>query len=155
MRTGTGQVVEEIATALRPAGSFLRRRAAALVVGLGLLLTALCGFALAGAAMHDAAIEADTGVAAAEVLENSDFRRTLVSFVVDGGRTVVPERGVFHPRGLAVGDRIAVEYDRGQPEIARVAGRSWLDGIGPTMLLVAGIWVVLGPAAWRLRRRPE
>lgn len=153
MGTGIGRLVEEIRSGLRPVGAFLHRRAVALVVGLGLLLSALAGVALAGAAMHDAAIDADTGVATAEVLDGSTFRRTLVSFVVEEGRTVVPERGVFHPRGLVPGDRIAVEYDRSQPQVARVAGRSAADGIGPVLLGVATVWAVLGPLAWWLRRR--
>lgn len=151
--TSTGRLVDEAGAVVRPVLAFLRRRAAAVVVALGVLLTALAGFALAGAALHDAAIEADTGVAVAEVLEGSDFSRTLVRFTTEDGEAVVPERGVFHPRGLEPGDVVAVEYDVGEPQVVRVAGRSVLDGLDDVALGVLGVWLVLGPVALWLRRR--
>ena len=93
--SSTGRLIIEAAAVVRPVLALLRRRAAAVVVAIGVLLTALAGLALAGAALHDAAIEADTGVAVAEVLEGSDFSRTLVRFGTADGAAVVPERGVF------------------------------------------------------------
>ena len=81
------------------------------------------------------------------------FFRTLVRFTVANGQAVVPERGVFHPRGLSAGDLVAVEYDVTDSELVRVAGRSTVDGIGPMVLGVAGTWVVLGPLSVWLRRR--
>jgi len=72
---------------------------------------------------------------------------------VAGGQSVVPERGVQYPRGLATGDTVTVEYDLSDPEQVRVAGRSVLDGVVPTLLGVAAVWAVLGPLALWLRRR--
>lgn len=153
MASSTRRLTDDVGTAVRPVLAVLRRRAAAIVVGLGVLLTALGGFALAGAALHDAAIDADQAVAGAEVLEGSSFGRTLVRFTAADGETVVPARGVFYPRGLEAGDVVAVEYDASEPEIVRVAGRSVVGVVGTVLLGVLGVWVVLGPLALWLRRR--
>lgn len=153
MTGSTGRLIDEVGAVLRPVLALLRRRAAAVVVAFGVLITALAGFAVAGAALHDAAIGADTGVAVAEVLEGSDFSRTLVRFATEDGAAVVPERGVYYPGGLQPGDVVAVEYDAGDPEVVRVAGRSVVDGLGPVVLGVLGVWLVLGPVALWLRRR--
>ena len=91
--------------------------------------------------------------ASTEVLDGSSFSRTLVRFTVAGGQAIVPERGVQYPRGLAAGDTVAVEYDLSDPDQVRVAGRSVVDGILPTVLGVAAVWAVLGPLAVWLRRR--
>ena len=52
---------------------------------------------------------------------------------------MVPERGVQYPRGLEPGDTVAVEYDLSDPEQVRVAGRSAVDGIVPTLLGLAAV----------------
>jgi hypothetical protein len=144
------ELIETVAPALRP----LRRRAAEIVVGIAVVVTALAALALTGAAVDDAAIDANRGVATAEVLDAS-FSRTLVRFTGPTGQAVVPERGVQYPRGLATGDTVTVEYSLVDPEQVRVAGRSVADGITPVLLGVAGVWAALGPVAARLRRRRE
>ena len=68
-----------------------------------MLITVLAGFAVAGAAVDDRAIAANPAIAQAEVLEGSNFARTLVRFTVANGEVWVPERGVFYPRGPAAG----------------------------------------------------
>ena len=153
--TSADSPLAELAATVAPALGAVRRHAPRIVVGIGMLVTALAALALVGAAVDDAAIDADRGVATAEVLEGSSFSRTLVRFTVAGGQAVVPERGVQYPRGLAAGDTVAVEYDLSDPEQVRVAGRSVADGIVPTSLGVAAVWAVLGPLAMWLRRRPE
>lgn len=153
MTSGTRELTRQFGTAVGPAVEVLRRRAAAVVVGIGVLLTAVGGFALGGAALHDAEISGNPAVAGAEVLAGSTFFRTLVRFTTAEGETVVPARGVFYPRGLEAGDVIAVEYAADEPEIVRVSGRSAAGGIGTVALGVAGVWLVLGPLALWLRRR--
>lgn len=148
------RALDELAAAVRPAVLAVRRRGPELVVGLAVLVTVLAGLALIGAARDDAAIARNPAGAQAEVLEGSTFFRTLVRFTVANGQAVVPEHGVFYPRGLAPGDVVAVEYDVTEPELVRVVGRSVVDGIAPMALGVLGTWVVLGPlAAWLRRRR--
>lgn len=139
--------------AVGPVLRTLRRRAPEIVLGVAVLLTGLGVFALAGAALDDAAIARHRVVTTAEVLEGSTFARTLVRFTGPDGQQVVPERGVLHPRGLVPGTFVVVEYDATEPERVRVAGRSAADGLGPLALGAAVVWAVLGPLALWLRHR--
>jgi hypothetical protein len=54
---------------------------------------------------------------------------------------------------LTVGESVAVEYDVGDPELVRVAGRSAFAGALPLAIGLAVVWAVLGPLALWLRRR--
>jgi hypothetical protein len=147
------RAVDELASLLRPLGRFIATKAPEIVAGIAVLATALGVLAVAGAAVDDRAISADPGIAQAEVLEGSTFARTLVRFTVATGETVVPEHGVFYPRGLEVGESVAVEYNVGDPDLVRVAGRSAFDSVLPLLLAVFAVWAVLGPLALWLRRR--
>jgi len=149
----TSRPVEELAAAVRPVLTAVPRLLPAIVAGLAVLVTVLAGLSLVGAAVDDAAIDDNRAVASAEVLDGSSYRRTLIRFTVAGGQAVVPERGVFYPRGLQPGETVGVEYDVTDPELVRVAGRDWTDGIGPVVLGVAVVWAALGPLALWLRRR--
>lgn len=145
--------LDEVAATVAPTVRFVRRRLPELVTALAVLVTVLAGLALIGSAVDDAAIDANPATAQAEVLDGSTFFRTLVRFTVANGQTVVPEHGVFHPRGLSPGEQVAVEYDVTEPELVRVAGRRTADGVGPMALGVVVTWVLLGPTALWLRRR--
>lgn len=145
--------IDELAAEVRPALRVLRRRLPEIVLGVAVVLTVLGVAALVGAAIDDAAIDRNRAVATAEVLDGSSYSRTLVRFTAAEGQTLVPDNGVFYPRGLVPGETVTVEYDATEPELVRVAGRSALDGILPMLLGLAGVWAVLGPAAHLLRRR--
>jgi hypothetical protein len=147
------RAVDELAWLLRPVRETLARRTAEIVLGLAVLITVLAGFAVAGAAVDDRAIAANPATAQAEVLEGSNFVRTLVRFTVANGEVWVPEKGVFYPRGLQPGSKVAVEYDVTNPDLVRVAGRSALAGMGPLLAGVLVSWLVLGPLAFWIRRR--
>jgi hypothetical protein len=155
--TGRARVARRAAgTALRTTMLVLApvvRRAPAIVVGLGLVLSTLAVLVLVGAARNDAAITADRGVAVAEVLEGSDSSHTFIRYTAADGAVLSPDTGVLYPRGLEPGNYVLVEYDRDKPELVRVAGRNWTVGLLPVALGVAGLWVVLGPLAWWLARR--
>jgi hypothetical protein len=151
-RTDT-RAVDELAALVRPAVRAIAGRLPEIVAVVAVLVTVLAAFAVAGAALDDRAIAANPAVAEAEVLRGSSFSRTLVRFTVANGEAVVPEHGVFYPRGLQEGERVAVEYDVTKPDLVRVAGRSALDGTVPLLLDVLGTWAVLGPLAVWLRRR--
>jgi hypothetical protein len=153
--TGTTRTraIDELASLLRPVGRLVAARVPEIVAGVAVLATVLAALAFAGAALHDRAISGNRAVAQAEVLEGSTFARTLVRFTVANGETVVPAGGVFYPRGLEVGESVAVEYDVGEPDLVRVAGRSALDQALPLALGVVAVWAVLGPLALWLRRR--
>ena len=153
MSTGP-RAFDEVAATVGPALSVVRRRFPEIVLGFAVLFTVLAGLALIGSAVDDAAIDANPATAEAEVLDGSTFFRTLVRFTVANGQAVVPEHGVFHPRGLAAGDVVAVEYDVTDPELVRVAGRSTAGGVPPVLLGVVVMWALLGPlTAWLRRRR--
>lgn len=145
--------VDEVGLLLRPVGAALSRRVAEIVLGVAVLITLLAAFAVAGAVVDDRAIAANPATAQAEVLEGSNFLRTLVRFTVANGEVRVPEHGVFYPRGLQPGDRVAVEYDVTDPDLVRVAGRGALSSAGPLALAVLATWALLGPLAWAIRRR--
>ncbi|NMO91882.1 DUF3592 domain-containing protein [Actinomycetospora sp. TBRC 11914] len=152
-RRGAGQALHATLLVLAP----VVRRAPAIVVGLGLVLSTLAVLVLVGAARNDAAITADRGVAVGEVLEGSDAQHTFIRYTAADGAVLTPDTGVLYPRGLEPGNYVLVEYDRDKPELVRVAGRNWTAGLLPVALGVAGVWVVLGPLAWWLarRRRPR
>jgi hypothetical protein len=149
---GTDSPLTELVETVAPALRVVRRRASEIVIGIAVLVTALAALALTGAALDDAAIDADRGISTAEVLD-STFSRTLIRFAQADGQAVVPERGVQYPRGLSTGDTVTVEYSVSDPEQVRVAGRSVVDGIVPVLLGDAAVWAVLGPLAVWLRRR--
>lgn len=152
MSNGT-RAVDDLAMIMRPVGQRISRQLPEIIVGVAVLVTLLAAFALAGAAVDDWKIAKNPGTAEAKVLEGSTFARTLVQFTVARGETVIPENGVFYPRGIEAGTTVAVEYDTSKPELVRVAGRTALSGL-PTMSLgVLGTWVVLGPIALWLHRR--
>ncbi|MCX6465874.1 MAG: hypothetical protein NTW05_20125 [Pseudonocardiales bacterium] len=152
-RPGGPSAVDELAATVRPAVAQVRRRAPEIVLGIAVLVTVLSGLALVGSALDDAAIDRNPATAQAEVLEGSTFLRTLVRFTIANGQAVVPERGVFHPRGLSPGQVVAVEYDVTDPELVRVAGRSTATGSWPLIVTVVLTWVVLAPLSVWLRRR--
>lgn len=152
-RPGGPSAVDELAATVRPAVAQVRRRAPEIVLGIAVLVTVLSGLALVGSALDDAAIDRNPATAQAEVLEGSTFLRTLVRFTIANGQAVVPERGVFHPRGLSPGQVVAVEYDVTDPELVRVAGRSTAAGSWPLIVTVVLTWVVLAPLSVWLRRR--
>ena len=133
---------------VRPAG----RRAPEIVVVVGLVITVLLGLVLVAAARNDAHIDANEGRAVAEVLEGGSLPHTFVRFTADDGAVLTPEKGVFYPRGLQPGQLVRVEYDRTDPELVRVAGRTWSEGLVPVALGFVVLWAVLAPSAWLLAR---
>ncbi|MFC5230173.1 DUF3592 domain-containing protein [Pseudonocardia zijingensis] len=147
------RAVDELASLLRPVAQFASTRSAEIVAGVAVLATVLGLLVVAGAAADDRAISANPGYAQAEVLEGSTFARTVVRFTVASGEIVVPEKGVFYPSGLQVGDSVAVEYDLGNPELVRVAGSNAFSEAVPLLLALLAVWAVLGPIALWLRRR--
>lgn len=130
---------------------WLRLGAHRLVLALAGLVTLLVALTLAGAATDDAAIDADTGQTTAEVLSTAG-PRTVVRFATPDGEVYTPEQGVAYPAGLAPGQQVRVEYAVDRPELVRVAGRTWMVGLLPALLVVGPTWLVAVPLAWWLRR---
>jgi len=146
-------VVQQTAPAPVPVlrGSWRRRLGAALLAAAA-VLTFASVMALLGAWRDDAAIDARTGRATANVV-SATFGRTIIRFATPDGAVRSPQRGVLYPRGLQPGQLVRVEYDIANPDLVRVADRGVELGVLPVLITVAAIWVVLTPPALWLRRR--
>lgn len=120
------------------------------LLGVPGVLTGLVVLALAGAARDDAAVDARTGRATAEVLAVTSTR-TVVQFAVPDGQVYSPAEGLAYPSGLQVGQLVRVEYDSADPELVRVAGRTWVIGVAPAAITLLVLWAVVLPPWWLLR----
>jgi hypothetical protein len=116
------------------------------------LFTFLVVLALAGAARDDAAIDAHTGYATAEVLAVT-ATRTVVQFTGPDGQVFSPVEGLAYPSGLQEGQLVRVEYDTEQPDQVRVEGRTWVMGVLPAAVTLVILWALVVPACWWLRSR--
>lgn len=119
---------------------------------LGCVFTGLCLLVLFASWRDDAAIDAHLGRADADVLSVA-FNRTAVRFVSPEGVVYTPSQGVLYPGGLTAGERVRVEYDQANPELARLAGRDARLAVLPVGAAIAVTWALAGPALWWLRRR--
>ena len=147
------RVIDEVRDIVCPAARAISRARAQILLGFAVVITLLCGFALAGAAVDDAKITANQAVAQAEVLEGSTFFRTLVRFPLPNGDVAIPELGVAYPRGLTPGTSVLVEYDVTDAVHVRVAGRSALTASAPLLAVIVAAWLLALPLARRMRRR--
>ncbi len=129
-----------------------RRIAARSLLVLGGIVTFLGVVFVVAAWTEDISIDRNTGFANAEVVSDS-FTRTLVRFYTPDGAEHIPQTGVLYPAGLEVGDVVEVEYRQENPELVRVAGRGAVVTLLPVGLTVLGVWAVLIPSVWALRRR--
>jgi hypothetical protein len=119
---------------------------------LACVFTALCVLVLFSCWRDDVSINQHLGRTDADVLAVS-FNRTAVRFVTPSGTVELPPNGVLYPGGLVAGDRVVVEYDQADPELVRVAGRSYRLAFLPVGLAVGITWGVVGPLLWWLGRR--
>ncbi|MEU4802234.1 DUF3592 domain-containing protein [Actinosynnema sp. NPDC023587] len=135
------------------AGSRRRVRlpARALLV-LGGVVTLIGVVLLAACLKDDLAIERRLGKATAEVV-SVDFQRTVVRFATPDGAVHSPEQGVLYPAGLEPGQLVRVEFDTADPELARVAERTWTLAALPISTFLIAVWAVLLPLVWWVRRR--
>ncbi|HEY0452253.1 DUF3592 domain-containing protein [Actinophytocola sp.] len=130
----------------------IRRIAARALLALGAIVTFLAVVFVVAAWTEDVSIDRDIGYANAEVVSAS-FTRTLVRFYTPDGAEHIPQTGVLYPAGLKQGNVVEVEYKQDNPELVRVAGRGAVVTLLPVGLTVLGVWAVLIPSMWWLRRR--
>ncbi len=129
----------------------IRRIVARVLLALGGVVTFLGVVLMVAAWTEDISIDRATGYANAEVVSVS-FNRTLVRFYTPDGAEHIPQTGVLYPSGLKVNDVVEVEYRRDNPELVRVAGRGAVLTVLPVGLTLLGVWAVLVPSVWALRR---
>jgi hypothetical protein len=122
------------------------------LLALGGAVTFLAVVLVIAAWTEDISIDGDIGYADAEVV-SENFSRTLVRFYTPDGAEHIPQTGVLYPSGLREGDVVEVEYRQDNPELVRVAGRGAVVTLLPVGLTVVGVWAVLVPTVWWLRRR--
>ncbi|WP_121012867.1 DUF3592 domain-containing protein [Saccharothrix australiensis] len=134
-----------------------RRRKVGLLVArallvLGSVVTLIGVILLAACLRDDLAIERRLGKATAEVVSVS-YQRTVVRFATPDGAVHSPSQGVLYPEGLEPGQLVRIEYDTADPELARVAERTWTLAILPISTFLLAVWAVLLPLSWWVRRR--
>jgi hypothetical protein len=142
-------VVQEVNESRRPVA---RRWATRALLTLGGVITFLAVVLVVAAWTEDVAIDGDMRRVNAEVVSD-DFSRTLIRFYTPDGAEHIPQTGVLYPSGLRVGDVVKVEYRLDNPEQVRVAGRNAVVTVLPVGLTLLGVWAVLVPSVWWLRRR--
>jgi uncharacterized protein DUF3592 len=147
-------VVQQVTNVPRGRRPLIKRIAARSLLALGGVVTFLCVVLVVAAWTEDISIDRNTGFANAEVVADS-FTRTLVRFYTPDGAEHIPQTGVLYPAGLNVGDVVEVEYRQDNPELVRVAGRGAVVTLLPVGLTLLGVWAVLIPSIWALRRRPS
>lgn len=128
-------------------------RARRSVLTVAIAVSVLAVILVLGAWRNDRIIGSDTGTATAEVLSAGSLR-SAISFVTPDGVTHNPELGVLYPTGLTVGQRIAVEYARSEPDLVRVTGRDARVAIVPAGSVIVVTWLIATPVLLYLRRRP-
>ena len=151
--SATGRLLDEVAGLMLPVIMPLVRRLPAMILVLAGLITLTGVMALVGAHRDDSAIDAHRATATAQVLDGSDFGRTLIAFTTAKGDTIVPERGVYYPRGLQAGQTVRVEYDTTHPDQVRVSGRTASVGTLPIGMMLLGVWLIALPVGFSLRGR--
>lgn len=124
------------------------------MLGVAGLLTLLVLVLLLAAYRNDAAIDSNRGTANAEVLWVG-WDRTIVRFETPDGAVHISQDGVLYPDGLTEGQLVHVEYDVTDPNLVRVAGRSFTLAFLPVGTTIAITWLVAAPLLWWLRRHRE
>lgn len=122
------------------------------VLGVAGLVTLLMLVLVLAAYRNDNAIESNLGAANAEVL-SVGWDRTIVRFETADGAVHISQDGVLYPEGLVEGQLVHVEYDVTNPDLVRVAGRTFTLSLLPAGVTIAVTWLVAGPLLWWLRRR--
>ena len=125
----------------------------------GVLITAVAVSVLAvllvlAAWRDDRLISSDMGVTSAEVLSAGRLRSAVI-FVTPDGETHNPKVGVLYPTRLTAGERINVEYRRGDPDLVRVAGRDARVAIIPALSVIVVTWALALPVLCLLGSRPD
>lgn len=126
-----------------------RTRIAVLVAAAGVSL--LAAILVVACWRNDMIIGNDMGTAVGEVL-SAGVRRSAVAFMTPDGVMHNPKLGVLYPTDLTVGQRIAVEYSRGDPDLVRVAGRDARVAVIPAASVAVIAWAIALPILFVVRR---
>ncbi len=134
-----------------PLGVRVRRAVSRALFIFGGVVTLICVLLPLACWRDDVAIEKRMGEAVAQV-DSVAFNRTVVRYATPDGRVIIPSQGILYPDGLAVGDNVRVQYDRANPELVRVAGRTAVLSLLPVGTFLAAVWIVIAAVVTVLRR---
>ncbi|RPA65669.1 hypothetical protein EF294_02635 [Gordonia oryzae] len=136
----------------------LRRVQKTLLV-IGLIVTVMAVAMVVAAFANDAAINRDKGTVMADIV-SADHLHAVAYFQTPDGQIYSPRLGLLYPTELVTGQRISVEYDQNNPDLAKPAGRGASLAIIPalsvaalTWLVVVAVMVLIAEANRRLLRR--
>ncbi|MGC4934056.1 hypothetical protein ACLQ3C_10280 [Gordonia sp. DT30] len=119
----------------------LRRVQKTLLV-IGLILTVMAGAIVVAAYRNDAAIDRDKGTVMADIV-SADPLHAVAYFQTPDGQIYSPRLGLLYPTELGTGQRISVEYDRSNPNLAKPAGRGASLAIIPALSVAGLVWLVV------------
>ncbi|RNE48925.1 DUF3592 domain-containing protein [Corynebacterium alimapuense] len=102
---------------------------------------------VAGAAINDRNIEADSGRSLATVTDVG-WLRTTVDFRDEEGIYRSPPTGLLYPTGLGEGQRVWVSYSASNPNLVKVEGREWTLAIIPGLSMAVVVTLVAGLLWW-------
>nr|WP_202422831.1 DUF3592 domain-containing protein [Gordonia sp. SID5947] len=98
---------------------------------------------VAGCHRNDRQIDENRATVMADVV-SADRLHAAVNFQTPDGEFHSPRLGLLYPTELTQGQRISVEYDVTNPDLARPAGRSWTLAIIPALSIAVVGWLVVG-----------
>lgn len=119
------------------------RRTQYVLVLLGMVVTTMALVLVAGCHRNDAQIDENMATVMADVV-SADRLHAAVNFQTPDGDFHSPRLGLLYPTELTQGQRISVEYDVTNPDLARPAGRSWTLAIVPALSIIVVGWLIVG-----------
>lgn len=121
--------------------TILRRVQKTLLV-IGLVLTVTAAAIVVAAYRNDASINDNKGTVMADIV-SADRLHAVAYFQTPDGQIYSPRLGLLYPTELATGQRISVEYDTTNPDLARPAGRTAALSIIPVLSVIGIIWAAV------------
>ena len=121
--------------------TILRRVQKTLLV-IGLVLTVTLASVVVAAYRNDSAINEHKGTVMADIV-SADRLHAVAYFQTPDGQIYSPRLGLLYPTELATGQRISVEYDTTNPDVARPTGRTAALSIIPVLSVIVIVWVAL------------
>lgn len=119
------------------------RRVQKVLLLLGVVVTTMAVVLVAGCYRNDRQIDANQATVMADVV-SADRLHAAVYFQTPNGNFHSPRLGLLYPTELTRGQRISVEYDVTNPDLARPAGRSATLAIIPALSVAVLGWLVIG-----------
>ncbi|MFW0788697.1 hypothetical protein [Gordonia sp. CPCC 205333] len=109
---------------------------------IGAVVTAIAVVLVAGCHHNDSQIDANKGTVIADVV-SADALHAAVNLQTPDGQIYSPRLGLLYPTELAVGDRISVDYDITNPDLARPTGRDWKLSLTPALSIAVIGWLAV------------